>query len=349
MGVGCQPFGNLKDGRSIERWTLTDGKLEASVLTYGAALQSLQLDGTEVALGFDCIEDYEKAQCPYIGMVVGRYANRLPKELEVSGEVFSLDCNEGDAVQLHGGEDGLHRRVWEAAVAEGVFPGVVLTTRCAHMEAGCPGEMTIRVTYTLRPDSTLGIEYEAVCDRDTVVNLTNHAFFNLNGVGKEDIRNHRLKLWASRYLPVDERLLPLGEPSPVKSTPFDFTADAVDEASSIGSRLILDHPQIALGGGIDHNFCIDGEGLRLAARVTSPLTGMAIECYSDQPGLQIYVGQGLNETAGKKGVSIGRYAGFCLETQHYPDSPRHSEYPTTFLAAGEKFHSSTEYRLSQPK
>ena len=347
MAVTCQPFGKLANGQAVEQWILTDDRLRACVLTYGAALQSLCFDGVEVALGFDTIEDYQAARCPYIGMIVGRYANRLPRELEVSGKTYALACNEGDAVQLHGGEDGLHRRLWKAEAAPGPYPGVTLTTCCAHMQAGCPGEMTIRVTYTLRPGPALGIDYEATCDQDTVVNLTNHAFFNLNGVGKEDIRNHRVKLCASRYLPVDSQLLPLGEPCPVEGTPFDFMAEDTDETSSIGSRLGCEHPQIALAGGIDHNFCIDGEGLRLAARVSSPVTGIAVECISDQPGLQIYVGQGLNEAAGAGGHPIGLFGGFCLETQHYPDSPRHPEYPTTFLPAGEMFRSHTEYRFFQ--
>lgn len=348
MGVIRQPFGRLDDGHCVDRWILVGERLRVCLLTYGAAVQDIEYDGVHLVLGFDNIEDYEDARCPYIGTVVGRYANRLSDGLVVSGRTCALDCNEGDTVQLHGGSEGLHRRIWEAKVAPGSDPGVVFIVDCDDMQAGCPGKMQIQVTYTLVKDSALRIEYAAVCDQDTVVNLTNHAFFNLNGTAAEDIRNHTLELWADAYLPVDARLLPLGSPAPVKGTPFAFapvTSGLVGEENQIGSRLHSDHPQIALAGGIDHNFCIDGEGMRLAARVTSPKTGFVLECHTDQPGIQVYLGQGLEEKTGKGGIAIGRYAGLCLETQHYPDSPHHPQYPTTFLRAGDTFRSSTEYRF----
>ena len=348
MGVIKQPFGRLDDGRCVQRWTLTGGRLRVSLLTFGAAVQAIVYDGVDIVLGFDRIEDYLSARCPYIGTVVGRYANRLSDPLTAAGRTYSLDCNEGKTVQLHGGTQGLHRRLWEACLAPGNDPGVIFTLICEDMEAGCPGRMRIQVTYTLVGGAALRIEYKAVCDQDTVINLTNHAFFNLNGAGSEDIRNHTLELWAQSYLPVDERLLPLGEPCPVKGTPFAFTPAGNDwrkTESKIGDRLHAQHPQIALAGGIDHNFCIDGEGMRRAARLASPKTDIVMECHSDQPGLQIYLGQGLEEEAGKNGLPIGPYAGLCLETQHYPDSPSHPDYPTTFLSAGEVFQSTTEYRF----
>ncbi len=347
MPILCEPFGTLQNGQPIQRWTLTQDAVTVSVLTYGATLQSFILGDTDVALGFDSIEDYETADCPYIGTTVGRYANRLSTPLNVAGEAFPLDCNEGDSVMLHGGEGGLHRKVWQAREAEGDVPGVTLTTHCAHMESGCPGDMDLQITFTLHPGGILRLDYEATCDRDTVINLTNHAFFNLNGVGGEDIRNHRVHMKAHHYLPVDERLLPLGDPVPVEGTPFDFTGETLDESASFASRLGLDHPQLSLGNGIDHNFCIDGQGFRPAARVTSPLTGLALECRTDQPGVQIYHSQFLKETAGKQGVPLGQYAGFCLETQHYPNSPAHPTYPSVLLKAGETFSSRTEYQLIQ--
>ena len=348
MGVIRQPFGRLDDGRCVERWTLTGERLRVSLLTYGAAVQAVVYDGVDLVLGFDRIEDYRDARCPYIGTVVGRYANRLSDGLVVSGRTCPLDCNEGDTVQLHGGSQGLHRRLWKARPVPGHDPGVVFTLDCADMQAGCPGNMRIQVTYTLASDSALRIDYAAVCGQDTVVNLTNHAFFNLNGTAAEDIRNHTLELWADAYLPVDARLLPLGPPAVVEGTPFAFAPSATGlpgGENQIGSRLRCDHPQIALAGGIDHNFCIGGEGMRLAARVVSPKTGLVLECHTDQPGVQVYLGQGLEEQTGKGGIANSAFAGLCLETQHYPDSPHHPEYPTTFLKAGDTFRSATEYRF----
>lgn len=357
MSVQCSLFGTLPDGRTAEQWTLSGNGLSVSLINYGAAIQSLTYNGRDMVLGFDRIEDYLSARCPYIGTIVGRYANRLSGgELTLSGRSYPLDCNEGKEVQLHGGKTGLHQKLWTVVENDGAEPSVTMTAVCEDMEGGCPGRMEIRATYSLLPGATLRLEYEAVCDQDTVVNLTSHAFFNLGGQ-RGDIRGHCLEICASRYLPVDAALIPLGEGDLVEGTPFDFRpANPADCGRShriaplagepIGAHLDPLHPQIGLAaGGIDHNFCIDGQGFRPAARVYAPESGITMVCATDQPGLQIYLGQGLCESAGKGGVPLAAYTGLCLETQHYPDSPCRPSYPSTLLQAGDTFRSATEYQF----
>ena len=347
MIVSHHPFGVTRDGRAVEEWTLRNARCCVRLLTYGAALRSWVFDGVDRVIGFDTMADYEEAVCPYIGMVVGRYANRLSGPVTLGGRTFVPQDNEAPGVQLHGGDPALHNAVWQARPAGGKDPGVVMSRRFADGEGGAPGALEVEVTYTLRHPATLRIDYRAVCDSDTFINLTHHAFFNLDGP-QGDIRDHRLELAADAYLPVDARLLPLGDPAPVAGTPFDFRPAASGAWPGadrrIGDRVTADHPQVALAGGIDHNFCLRGRGFRPVARLAAP-GGVGLMTLTDQPGVQVYLGQGLRERTGKGGHPQGAWAGMCLETQHYPDSPHHPAYPTTFLSAGQIFRSVTAYSL----
>ena len=324
-----EKFGVLPDGTAVDLIALGESTgVELTVLTYGGIIASLTVpdaDGVpaNVVLGFDRLAPYLESS-PYFGAVVGRYANRIANaRFTIDGREHRVAANEPPH-HLHGGLRGFDKRVWDAEVA-GDGHTVVLRRTSADGEEGYPGSVDAQVTYSL-VDRALRIEYEAVTDAPTHVNLTQHSYFNL--CAKGDVLAHCLAINASTYLPVDASLIPEGAPAPVANTPFDF-----QESTAIGLRLHGGHEQLKRAGGYDHNFNVnrEGSGLALAARVLEPSSGRTLEVHSTEPGLQFYSGQ------------VVGHRGFCLEPQHYPDSPNHPAFPSTLLRPGERYRSRTVF------
>ncbi len=322
-------FGVLADGTGVDVITLgRDGGLEMDVLTFGCVIAALHVPGANgravnVVLGFDRLEPYVSAS-PYFGAVVGRYANRIANaRFAIYGREHRVSPNEPPH-HLHGGFKGFDKRVWDAE-ASGSGTAVVLRRRSPDGEEGYPGTLDVQVTYTLG-ERELRVAYEAIADAATHVNLMQHSYFNLRGHG--DVLDHQLAIHASTYLPVDETLIPTGELAPVAGTPFDFR-----EPMAIGSRLSTGHVQLTRAGGYDHNFNLNraGDASVPAARVLEPSSGRTLEVRTTEPGVQFYSGQ------------VVEYRGFCLEPQHYPDSPNRPEFPSTLLRPGERYLSTTVY------
>jgi aldose 1-epimerase len=347
--VTTQPFGKMPDGTSVDIFTLTDGTVEARIISFGGIVVSLKApdrngNSADVVLGFNDLDGYVSNSngkgAAFFGALVGRYANRIAKgTFTLDGKTYSLPIN-NPPNSLHGGPHGFNNQVWKAKEIPG---GVELTYVSKAGEAGYPGTLTAVVRYTLA-NGELKIDYSATTDKDTVVNLTNHSYFNLAGQGKGDILNHMLTLQASKFTPVDAGLIPTGELKPVAGTPFDFT-----KSTAIGARIDADDEQIKLGHGYDHNWVLDSTGgkLAVAAEAFEPTSGRVLQVLTDQPGIQFYTGNFLDGTVkGKGGVTYGKHAAFCLETQHFPDSPNHPDFPTTELKPGHKYHTVTVFKLS---
>ncbi|MFJ4518804.1 aldose epimerase family protein [Streptomyces sp. NPDC088816] len=348
----CTPFGNTPDGTPVERWHLDSGRgVRAEVLTYGGILHTLEVpdrDGVarSVVLSLTGIEDYT-GPSPYLGALVGRYANRIADgRFTLDGRAHQVPVNDrGHA--LHGGPDGFDRRVWAATPVTGDdFAGVRLTLRSPDGDMGFPGTLDVTATYVLDARGTLSLDYRAVTDRPTVVNLTNHAYFNLSGA--PTVADHVLQLDADRYLPLTDEGIPYGPGAETAGTPFDFT-----RAHTIGARLHDPDPQLRAAGGYDHCWVLrppsSGESLRHAARLEDPGSGRALEVWTTEPGLQVYTGNQLDGTLkDATGRRHERYAAVCLETQHLPDSPNHPEYPSTVLRPDSVLNSRTEYRVGPP-
>lgn len=336
-----QPFGQLPNGTAVQKITIHGkGGLTASVLTYGAILHQLIFEGTDVVLGHETIADYLPA-IGYIGTTVGRYANRIAEgKFTLNGVEYDVGCNETGRGHLHGGDEGFDKRVW--SVGELSENSVELTLLSPDGDMGYPGELTLSVRYTVEDDNTLALTYRAVCDKDTVFNPTNHTYFNLNGFDGGTILDTELYINADTITPVDDLLIPTGERMPVDGTPFDFRV-----AKPIGRDIGGDHPQIAVGGGYDHNFCLgDTVQYRHAVSAFAPRTSIRMDCYTTEPGVQLYTANFLESPTGKGGP-MGQYQGFCLETQHFPDSPNQPTFPSVVLKAGETFESLTRYRFTK--
>jgi aldose 1-epimerase len=348
--VTSQPFGKLPDGTPVEIFTLKDGAYEARIATYGGVLVTFKgpdRDGTvgDVVLGFDDVDGYyDNFNGPadaFFGAIIGRYANRIAHgKFTLDGKTYSLPLNNGEN-SLHGGPHGFNNVVWKA---KAIANGIELTYLSKDGEAGYPGNLSATVRYTLIK-ADLRIEYSATTDQDTVVNLTNHAYFNLAGQG--DILKHELTLRASRFTPVDTGLIPTGELKSVASTPFDFR-----KAMAVGARINDDDEQLHLGHGYDHNWVLDSGGGKLAeaAELYDPSSGRVLKVLTDQPGIQFYSGNFLDGSIrGKGGMPYNFRSALCLETQHFPDSPNHPKFPSTELKPGERYHTVTAYRLSVRK
>jgi len=317
-------------------------------MTYGAIVVSLEMPDSkgqmdDIVLGYDNLDGYLEVS-PYFGAIVGRYGNRIGKgEFTLDGVTYKLATND-NANHLHGGIKGFDKVVWEDKPvwkADGV--GVELSYLSKDGEEGYPGNLKATVTYLLTNKNELRIDYFATTDRATPVNLTHHGYFNLTG-GERDILGHVLMLNADRFTPVDAGLIPTGELQPVAGTPMDFT-----KPTPIGERIEVDFEQLKLGGGYDHNWVLNrtGGGLSLAARVSEPTTGRVVEVWTTQPGVQFYAGNFLDGTiTGKGGRGYQHRWGFCLETQHYPDSPNKPNFPSTILRPGERYETTTIYRFS---
>ena len=344
-----ETFGRTTDDQAISLVTLRNlNGMEVRVMTYGGIIVSLKTpDKTghvdDIVLGHDDAAGYF-ANSPYFGVIVGRYGNRIAKgAFTLEGHTYQLATNNG-ANHLHGGKKGWDQAVWAADPfqdARGV--GVVLSHTSPDGDEGYPGTVNAKVTYTLKDDNQLVVDYSATTDKPTVINLTQHSYFNLTGGKSPDILGHELMINADRYTPVDDGLIPTGELAPVQGTPFDFRA-----ATKIGARIEQDDVQLKRGKGYDHNWVLNrqGEGLSLAARVVEPASGRTLEISTTEPGIQFYSGNFLDGTiTGKGGVKYGHRAGFCLETQHYPDSPNHPNFPSTVLRPGQQYKSQTVFKF----
>jgi aldose 1-epimerase len=334
----------------VEIYTLRNSRgAEARVMTYGATLVSLKVPDRagrfdDVLLGFDQLGTYEE-DTHYIGQVIGRYANRIARgRFTLGGVEYKLATN-NNGNHLHGGLRGFDKVVWKARPLNAKTGSAVeMTYVSKDGEENYPGTMTVKVIYTLTEANELRLEYSATTDKDTVVNLTNHAYFNLAGQGAGDILGHLLTINADRFTPTDAGAIPTGELRAVRGTPFDFK-----RATAIGARINQDEEQLKFGNGYDHNFVVNGRAgvLRLAARASEPTTGRVMEVWTTQPGVQLYTGNYLEGTAdGKGGKPYRNRYGLCLETQHFPDSPNHPEFPSTVLRRGARFSSTTVYKFS---
>src|SRR5277367_3684396 len=345
--VTSQPFGKMPDGTSVEIYTLSDGPFEARIATYGGVVVSMKAPdrngkSADVVLGFDDLDGYvanfNSPSNAFFGAIIGPYANRIAHaSFTLDGQKYSLLKNNGDNT-LHSGTHGFNNVVWKA---KSITDGVELSYVSKDGDAGFPGNLSTTVRYTL-VKGDLRIEYSATTDKDTVLNLTNHAYFNLAGQG--DILKHELTLHASRFTPVDAGLIPTGELKPVESTPFDFR-----KATAVGARIAADNEQINLGHGYDHNWVLDNKSGKLAeaAEVYDPGSGRVLKVLTDQPGIQFYTGNFLDGSIkGKGGKPDVLHGALCLETQHFPDSPSHPAFPMTELKPGERYHTVTVYSFS---
>jgi len=343
MEIHRAPFGRLPDGREVELYSLKNGRgLEARLMNLGATLVALEVPSrdlrpADVVLGYDTLEDYVRYPS-YFGCVVGRYANRIAEgRFTLDGVEYTLARNNGEN-HLHGGIRGFDKAVWKARPVEGEnAAGVEFTYLSPDGEEGYPGNLDCAATYWLNEDNELKIVYEAKTDKATPVNLTNHSFFNLAGQGNGDILGHEVMLRAGRFIPVDEGLIPTGEIRGVRGTPMDFT-----EPHTVGSRIA------EVKGGYDHNYVIDGSsaGPVLAARVREPQGGRVMEILTTEPGVQFYTGNFLDGSiTGKAGKVYRKHYGFCLETQHFPDSPNRPSFPSTILRPGGAYRSETIHRF----
>ncbi len=346
--VTSKPFGKMPDGTPVQIYTLTDGPYEARISAYGGIVVSLRVPDrngkqADVVLGFDDLDGYVKNNNDpkggaFFGAIIGRYANRIAHgTFTLDGHKYSLPLNNGEN-SLHGGPHGFNNVVWKA---KAIANGVELHYLSKDGEAGYPGNLSTTVRYTL-VKGELKIEYSATTDKDTVVNLTNHSYFNLSG--KEDVLDHELILHSSRFTPINAGLIPTGELKPVDNTPFDFR-----KATAVGARINDDNEQLHLAHGYDHNWVLDNKSRKLAeaAEVYDPNSGRVLKVLTDQPGIQFYSGNFLDGSIkGKGGKAYQQHAALCLETEHFPDSPNHPDFPTTELKPGQRYHTVTIYSFS---
>jgi aldose 1-epimerase len=343
-------LGALPDQTPVEVFTLTNRQgMEVRAMTYGGIILSLRVPdraGTlgDVVLGYDAAADYAKNNSPYFGAIIGRYGNRIAKgRFVLDGATYTLATNNGPN-HLHGGVKGFDKVVW---TGEPRSDGVTFTYTSRDGEEGYPGTLNVRVTYSLNDRNELGVDYEATTDKPTVVNLTQHSYFNLAGQGTRDVLDHRLQIDADRYTPVDATLIPTGALAPVEGTPFDFR-----QPVAIGAHIADDHPQLKNGLGYDHNFVLNrsGDGMLHAARVVEPATGRTLDIATTEPGIQFYSGNFLDGTiTGKQGRVYQKRFGFCLETQHFPDSPNQPAFPPTVLRPGQTYTSRTVFTFGTAK
>jgi aldose 1-epimerase len=349
--IGKDVFGTTPTGDRVDRYTLSNGRMRVRVLTYGGILQSIEVPDRRgrlgnVTLGFDNLADYVSGS-PYFGCITGRYANRIAAgRFTLDGTAYQLPINDGPN-SLHGGAVGFDKHVWAATPVHGRDGvGLRLDFTSPAGDQGYPGDLRVTVTYTLTADNGIRMEYRATTDAATVVNLTNHAYFNLAGEGSGGIDRHKLTLNARTYTPVDATLIPTGALDPVAGTPMDFT-----RSTAVGARVRDGFEQLVMARGYDHNYVLDRRDnsyteLELAARMIDPGSGRVLTVATTEPGIQFYSGNFLDGTlVGTSGRMYGQGDGFALETQHYPDSPNHPNFPTTVLRPGQTYQSTTIYQF----
>ncbi len=350
MSISKTDFGITQDGQKAKLYTLTNANgMVVKITNYGGVITELWVPDKngnpgDIVLGFDTLAEYEK-DSPHFGCIVGRYANRIANgKFTLDGKEYTLAVNNGKN-HLHGGIKGFDKVVWDAHSFEnkdGV--GLRLHYLSKDMEEGYPGNLDVYVTYTLTNDNEIRIHYEATTDKPTVCNLTNHTYFNLAGQGYPTNAENQLMLNADNFTPIDEGLIPTGEIRSVKGTPMDFT-----KLTPIGKNIDADDEQIKFGGGFDHNWVLNkkSDEMLLAAKVFEPTTGRVMDVYTTEPGIQFYTGNFLDGTLkGKDGKVYPHRSAFCLETQHYPDSPNKPSFPSTVLRPGEKYETTTIYKFS---
>ena len=342
-----QSFGKTEDGQPVDLYLLTNKNgMEAAITNYGGTVVSLKVadrDGKfeDVVLGYDNLDGYATGKA-YIGATVGRYANRIAHAtFTLDGTTYTLAKNDGDN-HLHG---GFNKRVWTAKDVSSIAgQALELTYLSKDGEEGFPGNLPVKVVYTLTDQNELKIDYNATTDKDTVLNLTNHAYFDLAGQGNGDILQQQIMIKADRFTPIDATSIPTGELRSVKGTPFDFT-----NSTAIGARIDQDDQQLKLGRGYDHNWMLNNGtpgSLFLAAQAYDPHSGRVLEVLTTEPGIQLYTGNFLDGIHGKDGKVYNRRYAFCLETQHFPDSPNHPNFPSAELKPGQHFQSTTVYKFS---
>ncbi len=361
VGAKSQPgsttkksFGKTPDGQPVDLYVLTNKSgAEVSITNYGGAVVSLKVPDrngklADVVLGYDTVDGYVNDKS-YFGALVGRYGNRIGHaQFVLDGKTYTLAKNNGEN-SLHGGIKGFNKAMWSAKTfSKKGGQSLSLSYLSKDGEEGFPGNLKVTVTYIWTDVNTLMIEYSATTDKKTVVNLTNHSYFNLAGQGSGDILGHLLTIQADQFTPVDSGLIPTGELRDVMDTPFDFR-----KPTAIGARIIQDDEQLNLGGGYDHNFVLRmpmDHGEYLAARVLEPASGRVLEVWTTEPGVQFYTGNFLDgKTLGKGGIAYPKRSAFCLETQHFPDSPNQPKFPSAVLNPGERLHTITKYQFSVEK
>ena len=347
-------FGKTPDGQPADLFVLTNKNgAEVSITNYGGAVVSLKVPDrggklADVVLGYDGIDGYVNDKS-YFGALVGRYGNRIGHaQFVLDGKTYTLAENNGEN-SLHGGVKGFNKAVWTAKTLSKKDGQLLeLSYLSKDGEEGFPGNLKVTVTYTWTDANALKIEYSATTDKKTVVNLTNHSYFNLAGQGSGDILGHLMTIEADKFTPVDSGLIPTGELRDVAGTPFDFR-----NSTAIGARISQDDEQLKLGGGYDHNFVLRrsaGSSESLAARVVEPTSGRVLEVWTTEPGVQFYTGNFLDgKSAGKGGATYPKRSAFCLETQHFPDSPNQPKFPSVALNPGERYHTITTYKFSAEK
>ncbi len=338
-------FGKMPDGTTVDVYTLNSDGIEAKVMTYGARVVSIKTadrDGkvADVVLGYSALDAYLDDKSTYFGAIVGRYGNRIAfGKFSLDGHQYQIPTND-HANALHGGTVGFDRKVWQARP---IADGVEMTLASPDGDQGFPGTLTVHVRYTVH-HAALRIDYLATTDKDTVVNLTNHSYFNLAGDGQGTILQDELMIPADQYTPIDSGLIPTGVLASVEGTPFDFR-----KAMVIGARIKDDNEQLKLAGGYDFNWVLRGKNgeMKTAARVYDPVSGRVMTVTTTEPGVQFYTGNFLDgKKYGKEQEGHGKHAALCLETQHFPDSPNHPAFPTTELKPGETLHSTTTFTFS---
>jgi aldose 1-epimerase len=344
MQIKQRSFGTMADGRSITEYTIiNESNLSVGIINYGAIITSVKMQdrngkSADITLGFDTLERYAEPQ-PFLGSVVGRFANRIAGgRFAIDGVQYKLARNDHGIHHLHGGEGGFYKVVWQAEpFVKGDSAGLVLTYMSADGEEGYPGNLAVKVIYSLNQSGELRLEYTAQTDKPTPVNLTNHAYWNLTGAGSGGIENHLLRLNCSRYLPVTETLVPTGEIKDVAGTYMDFK-----EAKPVGRDLDK------VPGGYDHCYIIDrnSDGLAEAARVTDPASGRCLDVFTTKPAIQFYSGNFLNRLQGRNGEVYDKHGGLCLETEYYPDAVNRPEFPDVILRPGQEYRHVTVYKFS---
>jgi aldose 1-epimerase len=351
-GIKMTLFGKMPDGQEVHLYTLTSrGGMQVELTNYGARIVSIDVPDkhgniADVVLGFDDLAGY-LGKDPYFGATIGRYANRIANgKFTLDGVQYKVPINDGPN-SLHGGTEGFDKKVWTASELSQYPPAVEFTYLSPNGEEGYPGDLHVKVVDTLEDDNALRIDYTATTDKDTVINLTNHSYFNLSGQGSGSILNEEVMINANQFTPINANLIPTGELREVGGTPFDFR-----KPTRIGARINEDNQQLKYAHGYDDNFVLDREspGLVLAARVVDPESGRVLECYTTEPGLQFYASNFLDGTIhGKGGKVYGYRSAFTLETQHFPDSPNHPNFPSTELKPGETYHQTTIFKFSTLK
>ncbi len=349
-GITSEPWGKMEDGREATLYTLTnDSGMTVTITNFGGKIITWTAPDREgnyenINLRLPDITGYYDGASGF-GSIIGRFGNRIgDAKFTIDGTEYKLIANNGKN-SLHSSGAGIDKQLWDAEVIDGSEPVLKLTTVSPDGAGGFPGNLTVEVTYTLQADNALRIDYKATTDKPTHVNLTNHAYFNLNSGMKENILNHEVTIMADTYLPVDKGLIPYGDPAPVAGTPFDFTT-----ARKVGERINdTTHEQIKIGGGYDHAWIFTDKSseMKLGATVYEPNSGRFMEMYTTEPAVQFYTGNFLNgKMVGPDSTVYGHRWGLCLETEHYPDSPNKPDYPSTLLRPGETYSTSTLYKFS---